>query len=268
MRINWISFFLLFSFCTSYASKIGDLDYIKDYSQNDTLKISKIGNVLEVKSLFTFPSSERENQYYLTIQPKYKFGDFSLIASATGNRNDGHTTIEVSAAHFVPWTVRMEGGEERNMLIVPDNKPLDNLDVAYGGLQEYFPYQYLKPLLKKRKLQFDLFKENSKERHEGLMSFKLEEYTSLKMNYNDILIDIPCIKITQSVEIEFKSFKNQKEKVIKYLRKRTYWILNNINDPIILKNEGYRSNVLEGSNFSINNFKYLENSQIVSIKAN
>ena len=239
---------------------------------NDTIKISETGNVLEVHTFFTYPSKIKKDSiltriikdtFYLTIKPKYKFGDFSFVPSLTDENIDSiedNSIFEVEKLNFNSWQVR-----NGDWLIVPDNKPLRNLHVAFRGFTNYyFPYQYLKPLLKTGKLHFKIAEENANEKYDGTMTFSIKEYTSLEIKINGFPIAIPFIKIEQSSKINFKNF--ARSDIIIYKRYRTYWVLNNINDPIILKNEGYRSKVYENVDDELNEFQYIENHLISSIK--
>lgn len=270
MKFIWTCIFLLFSLFKSHATLPGkQTDLQNIYILSDTIKISEIGNVLEIRTLNTYyPTSKEEGIYFLTVQPKYKFGDFSLVESHNGLVKDGNLIIEFSHAQFVPWTVKSFAKEEQRRLTVPDNKPLDHLLVAFSGLFNYFPYQYLTPLLENGTIRFEIDQGELNETYKGFTSFKLEEYTSYPLNFFGESVNIPCIKITQVTEIEFiglKGLQKTEKNVIEYKRKRTYWVLDNFHDPLILKNVGYRSKVRIGIDSPMNGFQYIENSQIVSV---
>lgn len=249
------------------------ITFLQKNEIRDTTKLSNLDNVLKIKTFNTYPqlinsntlrTSEKVGEYYLTIKPKYKFGDFSLIVSENGNAVEGYSTMEVQNSQFVTWTVKRDFSSEADMLIVPDNKPLKDLDVAFNGFYLYFPHQYLKPLLDKKELYFDITGEG----YQGEMYFSVEEYASYQLEIDGEEKNIPCIKIKRKTKVKYPKgigFFEKTGNTIHETIEKTYWILNNLKDPLILKEEGFRIKEEEKSKSISNGFKRIEDIEVVSI---
>ncbi len=226
----------------------------------DTFRISRPGTTLKYKTTsLIYPAAFDTVIYFLTIQPKYKFGDLSFAVSQTGNPEDAHAMREIDTDLFRVWTVWQKIQEDQIDFIVPDNKPLKNIKVAYNYFYEYFPMQYLKPLIENDSTVYHF----DRDQNTGSLRFKIIEKTNYQLLVNGEIKSIPCIKIQQSTKAEYLTFK---KKPVKTEEEKTYLILNNIHDPVILKREGYRVSFRPGSNDSTNGFKYLKNDYLLSIK--
>lgn len=237
---------------------------------NDSLILSRPGAVFVFESYNTYPSTREgiKDSMYYKVQREASFGDFSLCFFGPENIDDCYTTYEIDRKRFELWLVqkRIDGGVRS---YIPDNSPMEKIELFKWPFSYYFPSTYLRSILKQGALEVELKEEiegwKEKEEIEGTVTFQLQEADTCSVLVNDKLVNFQCWKITQRSEATFPLAGERKAK--RYEAFATYWVLSMEKDPLILRQEGYRSRFwdLPEDPHPYEGFRYKQDLRLISV---
>lgn len=224
-------------------------------------KISDVGNILEIEFKETVPISTNTNNFYLTVEPKSKFGDFTLAVSSIDAYGKTYNWYEVDTSSFRIWKIKETLSENHFRYNIPNNKPFVMTEIAYGSFHKYFPKKYFVELLNKEQLEYN-FEENA---HKGTILFHVDSLLQYPIMVNNKIVMFSCVKIIQKTNTKYFHFWTQGLQMFSEST-RIYWVLNNPSDPFIIKTEEVRRKCEKDLKNMNTSFSYLTTEKLVSIK--